>query len=304
MPAQSPPPPVISSDVEHFWQAYDAVQQTSDLTLQADALNRLFFGRGTAGLRAFMEAKGYTPAQYLEAIHEYPKFWASVRPRSALAQDKVAAFGPMIEKFRALYPRLRPATIYFEIGCLRSGGTTLDDKVLIGTELITANDSTDTSEFPPAMRARLATYFHSDPLSSLVLTDIHEYVHTQQKPAGDTLLAYALREGAAELVAEQVVGSKLNLPLYTYGPAHREEILNKFRQDMGGSSIRNWLYNSADNQFGTSDLGYYVGYLFWSDYLSKAKDKSAAIATMIELNYADTDAVQSFAASTRFFSLS
>ena len=97
MPAQSPPPPLISSDVEHFWQAYDAVQQTSDLTLQADALNRLFFGRGTAGLRAFMEAKGYTPAQYLEAIHKYPKFWASVRPRTALAQDKVAAFGPMIE---------------------------------------------------------------------------------------------------------------------------------------------------------------------------------------------------------------
>lgn len=299
--AQAIPVPVVSSDVDHFWQAYDEIQKTQDPAAQADILKRLFVDKGTPGLTAFMQAKRYTPEKYLKAIHDYPKFWASIRPRTALAQEKVSAFGPSIEKLRVLYPKLRPATIYFEIGCLQSGGTTLEDKVLIGTELATANDTTVTEEFPQPMGARLATFFHSDPLQSLVLTNIHEYVHTQQKEAGDMLLAYSLREGAADFVAQQVLGQMPKLAYVTYGPAHQAEVLEEFRQEMKGSSLRNWLYNNTNNKFGVSDLGYYVGYAFWSAYYQKQTDKKAAIAQMIDLNYSDPATVEQFAEASGFF---
>lgn len=294
-------PPIVSVDVDHFWQAYDKIRSTNDPGVQEQILKTVFLDQGTPGLAAFMEAKGYTSEQYLQVIRNYPRFWTSIRLRTVLIREKSDQLAPMIERFRSLYPALRPAQIYFEIGCLRSGGTTQGNKVLIGTELITGDSNTDVSELPERLRARLTTYFHSNPLKTLVLTDIHEYVHTQEKGPGKTLLSQSLYEGAAEVVAEQVAGSLPPLPLYTYGPAHKAEILEEFVKEMNGLSWDDWLYNDTSNRFGTSDLGYFVGYSFWKDFYDHAADKKAAIAQMIDLDYTDTAAVNAFLQKSNFF---
>ncbi|MNN04245.1 hypothetical protein D3C81_1169660 [compost metagenome] len=42
------------------------------------------------------------------------------------------------------------------------------------------------------------------------------------------------------------------------------------------------------------DLGYYVGYAITRGYYDHALDKTAALKTMIELDYSDPAAVQAF----------
>ena len=136
--AQSSSSPIRleDSDVARFWTAYDAVRAETSPEAQKAVFQRLYIDAGTPGLAAFMEAKGYTTDTYLQAIRAYPAYWDSVRPRTALAAGALTRLEGHLERFRALYPELRPAGIYFEVGALRSAGTTQGDKVLLGLSLI------------------------------------------------------------------------------------------------------------------------------------------------------------------------
>ncbi|WP_448097409.1 hypothetical protein [Luteibacter yeojuensis] len=301
--AETPPSPTISSvDITHFWQAYDAAIRVSDPLEQRDIVQRLYIDRGTAGLRAFMEAKGYTVQSYVDAIRSYPHYWASIRPHTLRAQSAISALQPELVKLKALYPALRPATVYLAIGALKSGGTTQGDKVLIGAELATGDETVNIGEMTPKMQAWLTGYFRSRPFDNMVLLTVHEFVHTQEHGTARNLLGQAVYEGVADFVAEKVTGRKPPLPYVDYGPRNDEAIKAAFAKDMNGEDTSGWLYNDTHNAFGVRDLGYYVGYAICAAYYRKAPDKRAAIRQMIELDFSSTQTVDDFVASSGYFS--
>lgn len=294
-------PTVSSTDIDHFWDAYDEALATDDPVGQTQILQRRYIDRGTPGLKAFMAVKGYSAQSYVDAIRAYPRYWTSIRPHTLRARSAIAELEPELRKFQALYPRLRPAAIYLAIGALKSSGTTQDDKVLIGAELATGDASVDTSDMPPKMRDWLATYFRSRPFETMSLLTMHEFVHTQQRGPGGNLLGQALYEGVADFVAERVTGRKPRLPYVEYGPANETAIKAAFVQQMEGENTDDWLYNDTDNAFKVRDLGYYVGYAICDAYYRKAADKKAAIAQMIELDFTDRQAVEAFVERSAYF---
>lgn len=306
--AQSPDPApqvqVVDSDIARFWSAYDAVRAEADPVRQRDLFQRMYIDQGTPGLAAFMEAKAYTVDTYLEAIRAYPAYWDTVRPRTALAGQALDRLEVHLARLRELYPDLRPAGVYFEVGALRSAGTTQGDKVLIGVEMATGDASVDLSQMPPNLKRFFTTYFASDPLENLDLLATHEVVHTQQQGERQTLLAQVVYEGVADFVAEKATGRLPKLPYVTYGPANDAAIKTAFRADMTGEDFSGWLYNGANNRFGTADLGYYVGYAIASGYYDRAPDKAAAIKAMLELDYADQAAVQAFVDASAYLDAS
>ena len=271
------------------------------LAEQRDLFQRLYIDQGTPGLAAFMEAKGYTADTYLNAIRAYPKYWDTVRPRTALAAGALDRLEGHLARMRALYPDLRPAGVYFEIGALRSAGTALGDKVLIGVEMAAGDDSVDVSQMPPGLQRFFGTYFASRPLDNLDLLATHEFVHTQQNGERQTLLGQAVYEGVADFVAEKAAGRLPNLPYVAYGPANDATIKAAFRKDMMENDYNGWLYNGMNNAFGVADLGYYVGYAITRRYYEQAADKALAIKTMLELDYADQAAVQAFVDASGYF---
>jgi len=299
--APTPAVRVVDSDVARFWSAYDAVRATEDAARQRALFQRLYVDAGTPGLAAFMEAKGYTVDTYLEAIRAYPNYWDTIRPRTALAAGALDRLETHLAKLAELYPDLRPAGVYFEVGALRSAGTTLDDKVLIGVEMATGDDSVDTSQMPERLQRFFASYFASRPLDNLDLLAVHEFVHTQERGERQTLLAQAVYEGVADFVAERATGRLPDLAYVAYGPANDAAVKAAFQTDMLGEDFSGWLYNSTDNAFGTRDLGYYVGYAICSRYYDRAPDKAAAIKAMIELDFADQAAVQAFVDASGYF---
>ena len=300
--AEKPPSPTISSiDITHFWQAYDAATRVSDPLEQQDIVQRLYIDKGTAGLRAFMEAKGYTVQSYVDAIRAYPRYWASIRPHTLRAQSAIAALQPELVKLKALYPELRPASVYLAIGALKSGGTTQGDKVLIGAELATGDETVDIGEMTPKMQAWLTGYFHSRPFDNMVLLTVHEFVHTQEHGTARNLLGQAVYEGVADFVAEKVTGRKPPLPYVDYGPRNADAIKAAFAKDMNGEDTSGWLYNDTHNAFGVRDLGYSVGYAICDAYYRKTPDKQAAIRQMIELDFSSTQTVDDFVASSGYF---
>jgi hypothetical protein len=283
---------VFDEDTARFWDAFDAINAATEPAERLRLIQALYIDRGTPGLHALMAARRYTAQEYVDAIAKWPKFWASVRPLTARSRLAVGTLNEDVSRFRRLYPELRPATITYAVGVLRTGGTTLGDKVLIGAELALGDESVDVSELPEPLRSRLGVFFKSRPFANNAQNNIHEYVHTQQQETQGNLLQQTVREGVADLVAELITNRKPALPVYTYGPQHDAAIRARFIAEMNADGYDNWLWNSASNDFGVSDVGYYVGYRIARSYYDAASDKRRAVRELIELPYDNAAAVR------------
>ena len=299
--AQKSKQTIITTDIDNFWLAFDQLKTTNDSLKQLDILQHQYVDKGTPGLKAFMEAKGYTTAAWLKCIRSYPKYWTSIRQKTYQVKSLSKQFDPYIKKFKQLYPELKPANIYFCIGAMRSGGTTQGDKVLIGAELATGDPDVDISELPKNIKTWLTTYFGTNPFKDIVLLNMHEYVHTQEKRSGNNLLGQTIFEGTADFVAELITGKVPGMPYMTYGKKNETELKQKFKAQMFLSNYGDWLYNGSSNNFGIADLGYYMGYSICKTYYNQTKDKKAAIKELIELDYGDDVAVENFLKKTNYF---
>jgi hypothetical protein len=292
---------VITADIDNFWEAYDKIISTKDSAQQYGYLNKLFIEKGTPGLKAIMEARDYTAKSYIDAINSYPLFWASIRANTFKAKVWAKDIAANVAKLKALYPELKPANVYFTTGALNTGGTTLNSMVLIGTEIAFGDKSTVTSEFPKAY-AHLRPYFDKNQPADIVFTNVHEYVHTQQKTTvANSLLGQSVLEGVAEFMAVQATGQPSKLAAMSYARANDERIKQKFGTQMFNPFTGFWLYNDDVNEFGARDLGYYVGYVICEKYYEKALNKKQAIKDMIELDYDNHVALNAFVEHSGYF---
>jgi hypothetical protein len=292
---------IVTTDITNFWKAYDLIKSTQDTNKQYEYINKLFLNRGTPGLIALIQVRDYTAKSYVDAIRQYPLFWRSVRKNTLKAPSFATALKGGIAKLKNLYPELRPATIYFTIGALRTNGTTQKDQILIGSELALADKTSNTSEFPSNL-GHLETFFDGNPIKSVVFGNVHEFVHTQQKSTiGNSLLAQCVLEGVAEFLAVQATGQTSSAPALTYGPLHDLRIKEVFTNQIFSANTGFWLYNNRKSEFGIRDLGYYVGYAICQRYYVNAVDKKQAIKTMIELNYNDEKALNNLVDQSGYF---
>lgn len=291
----------ITEDIEHFWRAYDKITATTDSAEQYAYLKSLFLDKGTPGLKAIMQARNYTAKSYIDAINKYPKFWNSVRNNTLRSAEFADSIAQAVKKLKVLYPDLKPAKIYFTIGALRTGGTTLKDMVLIGSEIALGDHSTITTELP-AQFSGLKAYFKANPIGIIVFTNVHEYVHTQQKTTiGKNLLAQCVLEGVAEFMAEKAMGNPSTLPAISFGRLNAKAIKRRFKEQMFDSSTGFWLYSNQENEFKIRDLGYYVGYAICESYYRQSVNKNRAIKEMIELDYNNDTAMEKFINKSGYF---
>ena len=293
---------VITLDITNWWNAYDKVTSTQDSTLQFKYLDSLYFQKGTVGLDGIRQARNYTPEDYINAINNYPKFWSSIRENTLKANEISSELEDGIKKFKTIYPELKPAKIYFTIGAFRTGGTTIDSLVLIGSEISMADSKTVTSEFPKNL-SHLKSHFATNPNEHLVFLNVHEYVHTQQNPRVFNILSLTLYEGVAEFVASKALGVKSPNPQIEFGKKNTERIREVYETEMFyPNNLYKWLDGNAPNEFGMRDLGYYVGYQICENYYNQAENKTEAIKKMIELDYSNETEIEDFIKNAYFFS--
>ncbi len=296
---------IITSDIDNFWTAYDKITLTKDSTLQKKLLDDLYFSKATEGLKAIKQARNYTAQDYINAINNYPNFWNSVRKNTLKSKEFAKELNVGIERLRRIYPDLKPAKIYFTIGALRTGGTILDGLVLIGSEIAMTDKNTISDELPENIRNGRRKFFDSNPINDLVLLNIHEYVHTQQKPVVNNLLSYAINEGVAEFVSIKAMNIPSAAPAIEFGKNNSDKVKAKFEQEMFYINNENkWLWSDAPNEFGVRDLGYYIGYQICENFYEQAENKSEAIKKMIELDYTNEAEIEDFVNKSNFFSKS
>ncbi|WP_312421090.1 DUF2268 domain-containing putative Zn-dependent protease [Epilithonimonas sp.] len=292
---------IINDDVYRFWKAYDKILLENDSLKQLEIIKKEYISQGTPGLSAIMEARNYSAKEYVYAINNYPKFWNSVRTNTLKSNHFSKQFQRAIDKLKRIYPELKPVNTYFEIGILRTGGTTNKGLLLIGSEVALADASVITDEIDKKY-PNLSPYFKTNPINDVVFLNIHEYIHTQQKETiGNTLLSQTIMEGVAEYLSEIALNKKSPNPQIKFGYKNENRIKDEYIKEMFSSNIYNWIMNDNKNSFGMRDLGYFVGYAICKKYYEKSVEKGNAVKEMIELNYNNEDDLIKFVDKAGYF---
>lgn len=289
---------VFTEDIENFWIAYDSIISTNDSAKKVNFIQTLYIDKGTVGLKAFMMARNYNAVGYCKLIKQYPKFWESIRANTLLVKTKISAIEKSITKFKKLYPQLKDAKMYFTIGGLNSGGTVMNNMVLVGAEIATGNPTTVVNEFKNDW---LAKVFKHQTIDNIVFLNVHEYVHTQQSGEGNTLLAKSIQEGSCDFIAELIQKKHLTNNYILYGLEHEQELKEIFKKEMYGRSLTNWLYNGSYGTQKMADLGYFMGYQICKEYYRNSKNKKDAVIQIIELKFSNDSAVDNFLKNSRYY---
>jgi hypothetical protein len=294
---------IVTTDISNFWQAYDKILSTKDSAEQYRYLNSYFLVKGSPGLKAIMSVRDYTASSYIEAIHNYPKFWESIRANTLKAETFAKEIEQDALKIKQVFPKLKPATIYFTMGAFLTGGTTMDSMILIGSEIALADEKVISSELPQSL-GHLKTYFKSNPIQQVAFSNTHELIHTQQKTTVcDNLIGQSLMEGVAEFVAVIGTGKSSSHPAIEFGKKNEQAIRDAFSAQLFNSFTGYWLYSNATNPFNNQrDLGYVVGYQICQAYYQKEKNKKAAIEKMILLDYNQPADLAAFVDQSGYFS--
>lgn len=293
---------VVTSDIDHFWEAYDKIRSTQDSAQQYQYLQEFYLNKGSEGLQRLLEVRNYQPSEYIEAINNMPKFWESIRQNTYKSKELSPLLQKSADQLKELYPAMQPAKIYFAIGAFRTNATVTGDKVLVGCEMLLTDEHTVTEEFPESI-TWAKNYFASNPINGVDFLMAHEFVHTQQVSSlGGNLLQHTVREGFAEFIGELSSGIPSNTPAVAYGKEHEEALREAFLKDMFKPYTSYWLWSSRPNPFQQRDLGYAIGYTMAKGYYENATDKSLAIKEMIELDYSQLDSVASIVDQSGYFS--
>lgn len=273
---------IVTSDIDNFWIAYDAIITRRDSLERINLIKELYLNKATTGLKGMISARDYEDYEFVDAILSYPKYWQSIRPNTAnLSKDK-EQIEHYFARLKEVYPELKPTTIYFPIGAFRSAGTYQGSNVLLGAEFLLANQNSELSELPERVRNALLNSIPYD----IPLIALHELIHTQQKPWEHLSIVHrSVAEGVAEFVSTLVSEKPISPPV-KFGKLNQKKVLDRYMIEIfRDEDVGNWLYSKNENELEVNDLGYYIGYEICERYYNKSIDKKKATKDLIELDY-------------------
>lgn len=271
---------IISTDIEHFWDAYPKINNTKDTAVQYQLLRTLYLNKASDGLKSLIKNKEYTEQDFMEHFTKYPLFWQSLKANTQNLPRLYPAIYADLQKLKKAYPSFSSANIFFTIGAFRTNGTNEDRQVLIGSELSLADKSTHIEELP---LARQTFYKTQNPLEELALLCTHEYVHTQQQPLIENLLSKCLYEGIAEFISCKVTGKKSAAPAINFGKANEAKVVAQYVKDLFiMSNDNNWVWGQNNNHLKVRDLGYYIGYEIAERIVDQSKLLPASLEKLYE----------------------
>ena len=242
----------ITSDYEHFWQAFDSLDISDSNPFE------VYLKKASAGLQPMVQ---YIDAEIfyntvLDRREDYTKTKGALTKLKS-TQKRVEASYAALEYW---YPDAVFPPVFFAVGMFTVGGTISENGLLIGAELL-------------------------DGVEGLHGLIAHELIHFQQQIHGEeNLLTQSIIEGSADFIGELISGVHVNLEAYEYGQAHEAALCREFQDIMHEQDYQDWLYGTSGKDDRPNDLGYWMGYKIVESYYAKQSNKRAAISTILNIN--------------------
>ena len=153
--------PSTTSPSQHKWDSIHIIQ-------------RDYINRATPFFKKFLEKRNFTSEEYVNLIGRHPKFWTTIRPLTENIANRKPEIESVLDSLAVKLPNFKRPDVCFAIGCIRTGGTTSRDLILIGSEIAASDASVDKT----GMNA-----WHQSVIGNsgdIVAMIAHEAVHTQE----------------------------------------------------------------------------------------------------------------------------
>ncbi|HEX8461113.1 MAG TPA: DUF2268 domain-containing putative Zn-dependent protease [Segetibacter sp.] len=271
-------PKLITTDIHHFWQAYDAAQK--DTTHMKEIFQARYFDKATPGLKDYIATKVGTIESFVASQKAKPKFYAAIRKNTLSIDNMKEEIMQGFQKFKNLYADAIFPDIYFVIGRGTSAGTVSENGLLIGVDQIAKSEDIPTDELDLWSRLTFRE------VKGMPVIVAHELVHSQQDKLkrDTTLLSYAVREGMADFFAELVTGVNPGQRQCDFAKGKEKKIWQDFEKEIYLDRYSNWIGNARQERpYHPSDLGYYIGYEICKSYYNEMPDKKQAIIDIFNI---------------------
>ena len=278
---------ILTQDIENFWDAFDHLGECHNHRDSIDCITGRYFEMGTPGFTDFINKYRYTPQDYVNAISQYPKFYSSIRKNTLLAKNLEKELRLFTLKVEENFPNYTSKKICFAISPIQDGGTSTDNYILIGTEIVASSKNADLSEFGNSVLGKILA-LDTNVRDRLIYVVGHETVHDLQVNAdwnNYELLYRSILEGSADFISTLLTGVTGIPFLYNYGNNHEAELWVKFKHDLdNNSNSDDWLYNRDRVENGVpNELGYYMGYKIAEKYYKNSANKKQALKEIVEM---------------------
>jgi len=237
----------------------------------APIIERQYLAKASPGLRSYAGNYKVTSDSITSAIKAQPSLYADLDSLADafLAEEK--ALRTAFRKLKVLFPDAVFPPIWFVVGHNGPGGLTRPEGVLIASERFKDRPQ----DVVPLVLHELA-HFQQAAVQGV---DVYQRIYGPKR----TLLALALREGTAELIAEITTGRHINPAAERYGLPREPQLWSKFRKEMHGGETGDWMFVRPTNAEWPPDLGYWIGYRIAKSYYERADNKQKAILDILGL---------------------
>ena len=272
---------LIYSDLVNFIDAYKELTTNKD-TLKV--LQTLYFDRGSAGLKEFINRHQLTPELMRDAMKADPE-------RYALLPGFLENIGEVEEQFKALmedYGKVMPNAMFAPTYLLVGANRGIGQASMVG-QLVTLTRVTDDK----AKLQKLITHELSHFQQAMTMGG-QKYVSLYAAP--DNMLGLCLREGGAEFITSLVLGGITSTNALEYLDNHEDDLKAQFLEDLKTQQKDFWLWGSVNQKSHPILLGYAIGYKICKLYYDGSSDKDKALRDILMM-----EDVEAFMESSGYF---
>jgi hypothetical protein len=259
---------LITTDLKHFIEAFDALSAESD---SLEVLNRLYFTKATPGMKEYINRHQLTAEMLLKAIKTSPDRYEKMGEFYAGLESFKAQFIEAMKKFDAKVPDVMFAPTYLIVGANRG----LAQASFQG-QLVTVTRLLDRPELLTAVIVHELAHFQQAKTQGG-----QQYVALYSAP--NNMLGLCLREGGAEFFTDLVLGTTTTQKSVDYLMENEQELKERFVTDLKKQDTGFWLWESLNKKGQPKLLGYSMGFHICKAYYNKASDKEEALRQILAM---------------------
>lgn len=269
---------IVYDDLDRFAAAAAELPSVAD---SVGLLQGSYIDAGSRGLGKYGRMYGVTGETLARAMHRLPHLYRSPENLAGRVRETEPAVRRALAEYERIYPRAMYPPVYYLVGNARAGGANSSAGVLIAAELYggragetdtsLTRDSHMTSDLPCLVTHEL-THFNHFVASPIV------YVRRWDN------LARAIKEGAADFMAELSAGCHINDEAHAWGLPHEATLWEEFRHVLASDDTGDWFFVRPESGDRPQDLGYFLGYRIVRTFYERAQHKPAAIRRIMNIS--------------------
>ncbi|HJR13999.1 MAG TPA: DUF2268 domain-containing putative Zn-dependent protease [Rhodanobacteraceae bacterium] len=267
---------VVTTDVAHFWEAFDDAAKVSS-TQHIEIYRKEYFDRASRGLKDFDKQRHVTPESLTAHVEQHRSEYAKLRPYINEVVDQKPVIQSAFHKLAALYPGIKlPMHVYFVVGQQHGAGMNSPNGIILAADVFATPPGTpyDYTKVTPAY---------------VPFSAVHETIHFNQAYETNdksTLLQQAINEGTADFIASLVLQQpdvRQMTDRWKYGCPREQALYARFAKEKDRVETSPWLFDHHPAPGWPPDMGYWLGYRIAQTYYDHAADKHQALTALLQV---------------------